>query len=119
MSRAYKVQIGYSDSTKFKGEREMNFQCSRLATLVLVVAAVVLMPGLSWAVFYALGPSKDEWGLKYDVEVNAADGDKLNVLFTLADEGRLKPIYSATVVAFSNPSSDGARSYLVNAQFDL
>jgi hypothetical protein len=118
-SRAYIARIGYSDSTKFKGEREMNFRCSRLATGVLVVAAVVLMPGRSWAVFYELGPSKDEWGLKYDVEVNAADGDKLNVLFTLADEGRLKPIYSATVVAFSNPDRDGGRTYLVQAQIDL
>jgi hypothetical protein len=97
----------------------MNFRCSRLATSVLVIAAVVLVPDLSWAVFYPLGPSKDEWGLKYDIEVNAAEGDKLNVLFTLADQGRLKPIYSATVIAFSNPNSDGSRSYLVKAQFDL
>jgi hypothetical protein len=97
----------------------MNLRCSRLATGVLVVAAVVLMPGRSWAVFYALGPSKDEWGMKYDVETSAADGDKLNVLFTLADEGRLKPIYSATVVAFSNPDRDGGRTYLVKAQIDL
>jgi hypothetical protein len=97
----------------------MNLRCSRLALGVVVVAAVVLMPACSWAVFYALGPSKDEWGLKYDVEVNAADGDKINVLFTLADEGRLKPIYSATVVAFSNPGRDGGQAYLVNAQIDL
>ena len=96
----------------------MNSRNSRLATSVLVIAAVVLVPSFSWAVYYSLGPSKDEWGLKYEVEVNAADGDKLNVRFTLADEGRLKPIYSATVVAFSNPrSNDG--SYLVKAQIDL
>jgi hypothetical protein len=96
----------------------MNLRFSRLATGALVVAAAALMPGSSWAVFYPLGPSKDEWGLKYEVEVNPADGDNLNVLFTLADEGRLKPIYSATVVAFSNPrSNDGA--YLVKAKIDL
>lgn len=96
----------------------MNLRCSRLSTGILVVAAVVLMPGRSWAVFYPLGPSKDEWGLKYEVEVVAAEGDQLNVRFTVADQGRLKPIYSATVVAFSNPSSnDGA--YLLKAQIDL
>ena len=96
----------------------MNLRCLRLATGVLVVAAVVSMPGSSEAVFYPLGPSKDEWGLKYEVEVNTADGDKLNVRFTLADQGRLTPIYSATVVAFSNPiSNDGA--YLLKAQIDL
>ena len=97
----------------------MGIRLSRLAMSLLVVATVVLMSGRCWAVFYPLGPSKDEWGLKYDLEVIAADGDKLNVLFTLADEGRLKPIYSATVVAFSNPNSDGSRSYLVKAQIDL
>ena len=32
---------------------------------------------------------------------------------------RLKPIYSATVVAFSNPGRDGGQAYLVNAQIDL
>jgi hypothetical protein len=97
----------------------MSSRCSRLVMGVLVVAAVVLMAGRCWAVFYPLGPSKDEWGLKYDVEVNAADGDKLNVLFRLADEGRLKPIYSATVVALSNPNRDGGRTYLVKAPIDL
>ena len=119
ISRGSKARIGYSDSTYFKGEREMSFRLSRLAMGVLVVAAVVLMSGRSWAVFYPLGPSKDEWGLKYDVEVNAADGDKLNVLFTLADEGRLKPIYSATLIAFSNPRSDGGRTYLAKAPIEL
>jgi hypothetical protein len=94
----------------------MNLRFSRLATGALVVAAVALMPDSIWAVFYPLGPSRDEWGLKYEVEVNTADGDKLNVLFTLADEGRLKPIYSATVVAFSGGNSG---TYLVKAQIDL
>ena len=97
----------------------MHSRFSRWTTGVLVVAAIVLVPGLCWAVYYSLGPSKDEWGLKYDVEVTAAEGDKLNVLFTLADEGRLKPIYSATLIAFSNPNRDGGRSYLVNEPIEL
>ena len=97
----------------------MSFRFSPSAAGVLVVAAVVLTSGLSWAHFYDLGPSKDEWRLKYDGEVNAAEGDKLNVLFTLVDAGRLNPIYSASVIAFSNPSGDGARTYLLNARIDL
>jgi hypothetical protein len=97
----------------------MSLRISRLVTGVLVFAAVVLTSGRSWAVYYSLGPSKDEWGLKYDVEVKPAVGDKLDVLFTLADEGRLKSIYSATVVAFSNPNRDGGRTYLVNAPIEL
>lgn len=97
----------------------MSFRFSSLATGVLVVVAVILASSRSWAYFYELGPSKDEWGLKYDAEVNAADGDKLIVSFTLADQGRLKPIYSVSVIAFSNPGSGGYRSYLVNARIDL
>lgn len=74
---------------------------------LLVVIAVVLMTSHSWAVWYALGPSKDEWGVKYDVEVDTTQGDKLAVHFTLADQGRLKPIHSVFVMAFSNPNQTG------------
>jgi len=97
----------------------MSIRLSRLAMSLLVVAAVVLMSGRCWAVFNMLPPSKDEWGLKYDLEVTAVDGDKLNVRFTLADAGRLKPIHSATVVAFSKPDTMGGQSYLVKARIKL
>jgi hypothetical protein len=118
-SRAGKARIGDSDSTHFPREPEVKSRYSRLATSGLVIAAILLMPGLVGAVYYALGPSKDEWGLKYAVEVTAADNGKLNVDFTLASQGRLTPIYSATVIAFSNPGPDGGRSYLEKAQIDL
>lgn len=97
----------------------MNVRLSRLALSLLVVAAVVLMSGHSWAVFFPLGASKDEWGLKYDLQVTDAGDDKLNVLFTLADAGRLKPIHSATVVAFSAPDYTGGQSYLVKERIKL
>src|SRR5262245_15422859 len=77
------------------------------ATGLPVVIAVVQMTSGSWAHWYALGPSKDEWRLKYDVEVDAANGDKLIVQFTIADQGRLKPIHSVFVMAFSNPDRTG------------
>jgi hypothetical protein len=94
----------------------MNIRLSRVATGMLVVAAIVLLSDCCWAVYYGLGPSKDEWGLKYDVEVREADGDELTVVFTLADEGRLKPIYSIDLVAFSKQTdSQGGRSYDVKA----
>jgi hypothetical protein len=97
----------------------MNVRLSPLARGALIVAAIVLMPGRSWAVYYPLGPSKDDWGLKYDVEVKDAGGDALTVVFRLSDQGRLKPIYSITVVAFSKPQSDGGRTYLVKAPIEL
>lgn len=73
----------------------------------LVVIAVVLMTSRSWAHWYQLGPSKDEWGLKYAGEVDATRGDKLTVHFTIADQGRLQPIHSVFVMAFSNPDRTG------------
>jgi hypothetical protein len=106
---------GHSGTPSFHDERNMNLQWPRLVTGGLVIALVVLLAGRCLAVYHALGPAKDEWGLKYEVEISAADGDKLNVLFTLADQGKLKPIYSATVVAFSQPDREGFQSYLVNA----
>ncbi|HEY3968116.1 MAG TPA: hypothetical protein VGM05_26370 [Planctomycetaceae bacterium] len=65
------------------------------------------MTSLSWAHWYALGPSKDQWGLKYVGQVDAAKGDKLIVRFTIADQGRLKSIHSVFVMAFSNPNRTG------------
>jgi hypothetical protein len=97
----------------------MSLRFSRLATSCLVVAAVLLIAGPCFAVFFPLGPSQDDWGLKYDIEASATAGDKVNVHFTLADEGRLKPILSATLVAFSNPDYDGSRSVLAHAPFAL
>jgi hypothetical protein len=102
----------------------MSLRLSRLATSCLVVAAVLLVAGRCFAVFFPLGPSQDDWGLKYEVEVKSSEasataGDKVNVLFTLADEGRLKPINSATLVAFSKPDYDGSRSVLAHAPIVL
>jgi hypothetical protein len=85
----------------------------------LVVAAVLLIAGRCWAVFIPLGPSQDDWGLKYEVKLTAADGDKVNVHFTLADEGRLKPIFTTTVVAFSDPGYDGSRTFLAQSPIEL
>jgi hypothetical protein len=85
----------------------MRFRWFSLATGVLVFSSLVLMAGRCWAVWYDLGPSRNEWGLKYEAKVDAASGDKLNVHFTLADQGRLKPIHSVFVMAFSNPDRSG------------
>jgi hypothetical protein len=114
------TRIGCIAPTSKKRERAMSIRLSRFATGMLVVAAMVLMSGRSWAIYYWLGPSKDEWGLKYNVAVHDADGDKLTVVFTIADEGRLKPIYSIDLVAFSKQTDNqGGRSYDVKAPIEL
>lgn len=98
----------------------MNIRLTRLATGMLVLAAIALMSSRCWAIYYGLGASKDEWGLKYDVEVNDAGGGMLNVVFTLADEGRLKPFYSTELIAMSKQSDNqGRRSYDVKAPIEF
>jgi len=58
--------------------------------------------------------------MKYDVEVQDADGDMLTVVFTIADEGRLKPFYSVDLVAFSKQTDgQGGRSYDANVPIKL
>ena len=98
----------------------MSIRLSRLATAMLVVAVVLVMSGRSWAIYNLLGPSKDEWGIKYDVEINDAGGGKVNVVFMLADEGKLKPFELIELFAF-NPQTDeqGGHSYDVRAPIEL
>jgi hypothetical protein len=114
------TQVDHNDSRYLKGNDKMHIRFLRWAAGVLVVAAVVFTAGRSWAIFSALGPSKDEWGLKYDVEVNNADGDTMTVVFTLADEGRLKPFYSLELIAFSKETDNqGGHSYDVKAPIEF
>ncbi len=97
----------------------MSTRLSRVATGMLVVA-ILLMSGRSWAIYYGLGASKDDWGLKYDVVVNEVDHDTLSVEFTLADEGRMKPIYALELIAFSKETDNqGGHGYDVNAPIEL
>jgi hypothetical protein len=87
---------------------------------VFVVTAVLLSAGPSWAIFDKLEPSPDDYGMKYTVDIQAAGGDLVTVTFTLEDEGRLKPFYSVTVMAFSlQTDSQGGRTYDVKAPLQL
>lgn len=97
----------------------MGLRLSRFAMGLMVVAAIVVLPAIGWAVYFPLGPSEDHWGLKYDVRLSEAEGDKLNVHFTLADEGRLKPIHSAVIVVLSELDSNGSRTYLMKTPIPL
>jgi hypothetical protein len=98
----------------------MSIRFSRLAIVILVVAVMALMSSCCWAIFYGLGPSKDEWGVKYDVAVTQADKDNLNVVFTLADEGRLKPFWKLELISMSKPADNqGSLMYDMRSPFEL
>lgn len=87
----------------------MRFRFLTVATSLLAVTAVVLLTSRTWAHWYELAASKDEWGVKYEGSVEAAPGDKVTVHVTIADPGRLKPIHSVFVMAFSNPNRTGVQ----------
>jgi hypothetical protein len=119
-SRGADARISYNAPAFLKGELAMSIRLSRLATAMLVVAAILLMRGRSWAVYYGLGPSKDDWGMKYDVEVNDASRDTLTVVFSVADEGRLKPFDLIELIAFNKETDNqGGHAYDVKAPFVL
>jgi hypothetical protein len=96
----------------------VNTRWSRLATGALF-AVVALVAGTSWAIYEELGPSKDDWKMKYEIQVTPAGGNALSVAFTLADEGRLKPVHSVTVIVFSEPDRSGARRYELKEKIEL
>jgi len=96
----------------------MSNRISRRAIGMLAVAIVLLTAAQSYAVFFPLGPSKNEYGLKYDVQLTEAGGDMVTVAFTLIDEGRLKPVYSYTVTAL-RPTGGGSFAYDVKSKIAL
>ncbi|REK10775.1 MAG: hypothetical protein DWQ37_15130 [Planctomycetota bacterium] len=72
---------------------------------LLAIMALVLVAERAWAIYYSLGPSKDEWGLKYEVAVEDAGADMVTVKLTLLDEGRLKPIHSVSLSVLDKQNS--------------
>jgi len=98
----------------------MSIRLSRLGRAMLVVAVILLMSGRGWAIYNVLGPSKDEWGVKYDIAVYDAGSGMLTVVFTLADEGRLKPFYSIELIVLSKEiDNQGGHSYDVKTPIVL
>lgn len=98
----------------------MSSQRRRVMKFGLAFAITTLIAGQAWAIYYALAPSKDEWGLKYDVEVEDAGADMVTVKFTLADEGRLKPIHSVSLAVLDKQySSQNSHRYDVKGKFDI
>lgn len=98
----------------------MSIRRFRLACGLVAVAVITLLAGQAWAIYYALAPSNDEWGLKYEIAVEDAGKDLVTVKFTLADEGRLKPIHSVSLAVLDKQySSPTSKRYDVKGKFEL
>ena len=59
---------------------------------LMVLAAFLLSADRAWAMGEILGETKEELKLQYDVMVHDHGNGRVTVEFTLADEGRLKPV---------------------------
>jgi hypothetical protein len=119
-SRDADARIGCNAPAFLKGQFAMSIRFSRFAIAMMVVATILLMPGRSSAVYYWLGPSKDDWGIKYDVEASDAGRDMLTVVFSVADEGRLKPFDLIELIALNKETdSQGGHTYDVKAKIEL
>jgi hypothetical protein len=70
----------------------------------VMFAAIVSAANLAWAVGFELGESKDQLKLKYEVSLTDHGTGRITVVFTIADQGRLKPLNSVDLVI---PSNDG------------
>jgi len=77
----------------------------RLRLPLILLAATMLSANIAWALGFGLGETKEELKLDYQVEVTDHGTGRVTVVFTLADEGRLKPLQSVDLVI---PSEDGS-----------
>lgn len=80
----------------------------RSARIVMGLMVALAIPvGCLWALGFELGESKEELRLDYDVSVYDHDTSRVTVVFTLKDEGRLKPITSVDLYIPSDEKHEG------------
>jgi hypothetical protein len=65
---------------------------------LMVLSALILTTGWAWAEGFILGETKEELKLQYDVAVQDHGTGRVTVVFTLADEGRLRPLDEVQLV---------------------
>jgi hypothetical protein len=79
---------------------------------ILMFAAAVSVSGIAgraWGIGFALRETKEELKLQYDVAVQDHGTGRVTVTFTLADEGRLKPLDEVQfVIPAQEKNADGS-----------
>jgi hypothetical protein len=76
----------------------MRMRTLRWSAVLLVVAVSFRAADRAWGEGFSLHQTKDELKLKYDVAVQDHGTGRVTVVFTLADEGRLKPLEAVQLV---------------------
>jgi hypothetical protein len=87
----------------------MRMRTLRGIAAVLLITGLVFAAGRAWAEGFILGETKDELKLKYDVAVEDPGTGRVTVVFSLADEGRLKPLEEVEfTISAQAPEKDGS-----------
>ena len=82
----------------------------RLSAVLLVAVASFWTADRACGIGFYLSQTKDELKLKYEVAVANHNSGRVTVVFTLADEGRLKPLDEVQlVVPAQEKNKDGSR----------
>lgn len=85
----------------------MKSRTLRWTILLPVVAVLALVSHQCWGIGFHLRHTKEELKLKYDLAVTEHDSGRVTIVFTVADEGRLKPLDGVDLVIRSQ--EDGGK----------
>src|SRR5580704_10015869 len=90
--------------------RKMLMRLLRLSAVLLVAAVSFGTVDRAWGEGFYLRQTKDQLKLKYEVAVEEHGSGRVTVVFTLADEGRLKPLEAVQlVIPAQEQNQDGSR----------
>jgi hypothetical protein len=92
-------------------ERNDDMLIRTLLSSVIALAAVTFAANDAWAMGEILGQTKEELKLKYDISVQDHGTGRVTIVFTLADEGRLKPLDAIELIILAQKEPEG-RSHL-------
>jgi hypothetical protein len=79
----------------------------RCALVLLIVAVACGTAGRAWGIGFYLGETKEQLKLKYDVVVHDQGNERVSIEFTLADEGRLKPLDDVQFLVLAEKPDQG------------
>jgi hypothetical protein len=101
-------------------ERNVAMLMRNLRWSLMVLAVLVLTADRAWALGFILGETKEELKLQYDVTVDDHGNGRMTVVFTLADEGRLKPVDAVELsIPAQEKNKDGGYSSDLSVPMEL
>ena len=84
----------------------------RLASVLLAIMACFWTANRVWGIGFYLKETKDELKLKYEVTVTDHKTGRVTVVFTLADEGRLRPLDEVQLVVPAQEKNEDGSNWM-------